>query len=91
MLSKHPSYQPFEFMATGMATVTNNNEDNLWFLQNEQNCLLSEPSPTAMAEAIGRLIENNTLRRTIAKNGYESLGYTWEQQTQTIWNYISKT
>lgn len=88
MLSKHPSYQPFEFMASGMATVTNNNEDNLWLLKNGDNCLLSEPSPVAMAEAIGRLIEDEKLRKKIAKNGYNSLGYTWEQQTEMIWNDI---
>ncbi|HEY5268125.1 MAG TPA: hypothetical protein VII94_03245, partial [Candidatus Saccharimonadales bacterium] len=36
MLSKHPSYQPFEFMACGMATVTNRNEDNLWLFKDRQ-------------------------------------------------------
>jgi glycosyltransferase involved in cell wall biosynthesis len=90
MLSKHPSYQPFEFMASGMATVTNNNEDNLWMLKNGQNCLLSEPSPAAMAESIGKLIDDPDLRKKIAKNGYNSLGYTWEQQTEMIWNDIKQ-
>lgn len=90
MLSKHPSYQPFEFMASGIATVTNNNEDNLWLLKDGENCLLSEPSPSAMAEKIGLLIEDDKLRLKIAKNGYESLGYTWVQQTDMIWNDISK-
>ncbi len=88
MLSKHPSYQPFEFMASGMATVTNNNEDNLWLLKDNVNCLLSEPSPAAMIEKISLLIEDENLRNTIAKNGLKSLGYTWEQQTEMIWNYI---
>lgn len=90
MLSKHPSYQPFEFMASGVATVTNNNEDNLWLLQNGYNCILAEPSPTAMAEGIGRLVEDDKLRKKIAKNGHKSLGYTWEQQTETIWNDIKQ-
>jgi glycosyltransferase involved in cell wall biosynthesis len=88
MLSKHPSYQPFEFMASGMATVTNSNEDNLWFLRNGENCLVSEPSPSAMVEAISALVDNNNLRNKVAKNGYKSLGYTWDQQTQMIWNDI---
>jgi len=88
MLSKHPSYQPFEFMASGMATVTNNNEDNLWLLKDGQNCLLSEPSASAMAEKISLLIDDKKLRQKIAKNGLDSLGYTWPQQTETIWNDI---
>lgn len=90
MLSKHPSYQPFEFMASGMATVTNNNEDNLWFLEDGKNCLVSEPSPAAMADAISALIDDPDLRIKIARGGYNSLGYTWQQQTEMIWNDISK-
>ncbi|NTU72758.1 glycosyltransferase family 4 protein [Candidatus Roizmanbacteria bacterium] len=88
MLSKHPSYQPFEFMASGVATVTNNNEDNLWLLKDGYNCLISEPSPAAMAEKIGLLIENEKLRNKIIKNGLNSLGYTWGQQTDMVWNDI---
>jgi GT2 family glycosyltransferase len=88
MLSKHPSYQPFEFMASGMATVTNRNEDNLWLLQDGKNCLLAEPSPAAMAEAVGRLVEDSELRESIAKNGHDTLGYTWDQQTEMIWKDI---
>jgi GT2 family glycosyltransferase len=88
MLSKHPSYQPFEFMASGMATVTNKNEDNLWLLKDGVNCLLSEPSPAAMVEKISILIEDKSLREKIVSNAYKSLGYTWEQQTEMIWNYI---
>jgi O-antigen biosynthesis protein len=91
MLSKHPSYQPFEFMASGMATVSNTNEDNLWMLKDGENCLLSEPSPKAMAEKISQLIDDKKLRQKISKNGLKSLGYTWDQQTGMIWNDISKT
>jgi len=88
MLSKHPSYQPFEFMASGMATVTNNNEDNLWMLKDGKNCLLGEPSPADMAAKIGMLIEDKKLRELIARNGLKTLGYTWPQQTEMIWNDI---
>lgn len=89
MLSKHPSYQPFEFMASGMATVTNNNEDNLWLLKDGTNCLLAEPSSAAMAEKIGQLIDDKNLRTKIANNGHDFIaGYTWDQQLETIWNDI---
>lgn len=91
MLSKHPSYQPFEFMASGMATVTNNNEDNLWLLKNRENSIVTEPSPAAMVDGIGALIEDERLRKKIAKAGHDYIaGYTWEQQLDTIWNDISK-
>lgn len=90
MLSKHPSYQPFEFMASGMATVTNNNEDNLWFLKDGQNCLLSEPSAKAMAEKITQLINDSRLRSSISRKGLTALGYTWPQQLEMIWNDVKK-
>jgi glycosyltransferase involved in cell wall biosynthesis len=89
MLSKHPSYQPFEFMASGMATVTNNNEDNLWLLKDGINCLIAEPSAADMALKISRLIDDKGLRENIANNGHEFIkGYNWDQQVETIWNDI---
>ncbi|MEI7674232.1 MAG: glycosyltransferase [bacterium] len=88
MLSKHPSYQPFEFMATGVATVTNNNEDNLWLLKHETNCLIAEPSPAAMAEQIGRLIDDKKLREKIQKGGCDSVSTNWDLQTERIWKSI---
>lgn len=91
MLSKHPSYQPFEFMATGVATVTNNNEDNLWFLKNGTNCLISEPSPAAMAEKIGWLIDDEKLRRKIQDGGYNTVRTNWEEPVSVIWNDILKS
>jgi O-antigen biosynthesis protein len=90
MLSKHPSYQPFEFMACGMATVTNRNEDNLWFFKDGENCLLAEPSATAMAEKIGTLVEDEPLRRKIAKNGEKSVSFNWQPELQKIWEYIKQ-
>lgn len=91
MLTKHPSYQPFEFMASGMATVTNNNEDNVWMLKHEENCLLAEPSTTAMAEQIGRLIDDASLRARIVNGGLNSVKNEWDWQTKIIWNDILKS
>lgn len=91
MLSKHPSYQPFEFMASGMATVTNNNEDNLWLLRHEENCLLAEPSPKAMVEQISRLIEDEKLRKKIVKNSLKTVENEWQWQTELIWNDLKNS
>lgn len=90
MLSKHPSYQPFEFMACGMATVSNRNEDNLWFLKDGQNCLLAEPSAADMAEKIGQLIEDSALRERISEAGTKGVSSDWEKQVEIIWNDIKK-
>jgi glycosyltransferase involved in cell wall biosynthesis len=90
MLSKHPSYQPFEFMASGMATVTNNNEDNLWFLKDGTNALVAEPSPAAMAEKIGWLIDDIELRSKIQRGGAKSVTNDWQTQIDMIYNDIVK-
>lgn len=91
MLSKHPSYQPFEFMASGMATVSNRNEDNLWLFKDGVNCLLSEPSPTAMAEKISQLIDDERLRLKIANTGQRNINREWRTQLDSIWQYIKST
>jgi len=88
MLTKHPSYQPFEYMASGMATVTNNNEDNLWLFRHDDNCLIAEPSPAAMTEQIRRLIDDEDLRQKIIKNGLKSVENECEWQLDIVWNDI---
>jgi hypothetical protein len=90
MLSRHPSYQPFEFMASGMATVSNYNESNLWFLKNEENCLLAEPSPVAMAEKIGLLIEDDHLRRRIATAGLQSVSSDWDGVFEHVASFLNE-
>lgn len=90
MLSKHPSYQPFEFMASGVATVTNNNEDNLWLLKHEENCLISEPSPKAMVEQISRLIDDRQLRDRIKKNGLDTISMDWDKEIRKTWEKLFK-
>jgi hypothetical protein len=72
-----------------MATVINRNEDHLWLHKDGKNCLLSEPSPAAMAESIGRLVDSPALRKKIAKGGEDLLKNTWDKQTKLVWNYIT--
>ncbi len=85
MLNKHPSYQMLEYTASGVATVMNYNEDHNWIYQDGVNCLLSEPSPAAMADKIGRLIDDKKLRLQLVKNAQKLMKYTWQQQTEAIW------
>lgn len=91
MLSRHPSYQPLEFMASGMATVTNRNEDNLWLLRDGENCLLSEPSPAAMAERVGELVCDDRLRMSIARKGHEEVSRrSWDSEIDGVWRQIEE-
>jgi glycosyltransferase involved in cell wall biosynthesis len=90
MHTKHPSYQPFEFMASGMATVSNINPATTWLLRDGENCLLTPPLPTPTAERLGRLIEDPELRTRIAAAGLEEVRrYRWEDQIESVWRAIT--
>lgn len=69
MFTKHPSYQPLEYMASGCATVTNRNEANSWLFEDGRNALLTIPTVSSVADALGRLIEDTRLRSTIVAGG----------------------
>jgi glycosyltransferase involved in cell wall biosynthesis len=80
MYSRHPSYQPFEFMATGCAVVTNHNSATRWLLKDGENALLVEPMAASVAEAIGTLIDDADLRRRLVARGYASVpSSTWDE------------
>jgi glycosyltransferase involved in cell wall biosynthesis len=90
MLSKHPSYQPFEFMASGMATVSNINPATAWLLRDGENCLLTPPLPTPTADRLGRLVTDVGLRRRIAAAGREEVSrYEWDEQIERVWEAIN--
>jgi O-antigen biosynthesis protein len=90
MHTKHPSYQPFEFMASGMATVSNLNPATAWLLRDEDNCLLTPPLPTPTAHRLGRLVQDAELRARIAAAGLaEVRRYRWEDQIERVWRAIT--
>ncbi|RTE08163.1 glycosyltransferase [Paenibacillus whitsoniae] len=52
MMTRHPSYLPFELMASGCLVVANKNPWNTWMLQDGVNCKVAEASVSCIAEAI---------------------------------------
>lgn len=89
MLTKHPSYQPLEFMASGMATVSNANPATAWLLRDGENCLLTRPLASATAGRLGELVEDPQLRARLAAAGLEQVrGYRWEEQIERVWDAI---
>jgi glycosyltransferase involved in cell wall biosynthesis len=89
MLTRHPSYQPLEFMASGMATVTNRNPHTAWLLRHEETALLADPLPALVAEQVGRLVEDSGLRARLAAAGRaEATSRTWEDELERAWTEI---
>ena len=90
MHTKHPSYQPFEFMASGVATVSNINPATAWLLRDGENCLLTPPLPTPTARQLARLVEDSQLRQRIAAAGLQEVRrYRWEDQIEQVWRAIT--
>jgi O-antigen biosynthesis protein len=91
MVTKHPSYQPLEFMASGMACVSNANRDTAWFLEDGRNCLLARPAPGAIADRLGELVEDAALRERIVAAGLEQVrGLGWDDQIERVWRAMTK-
>lgn len=90
MFSRHPSYQPFEYLAAGVAPVANVNASTSWFLRDGENCLVVEPYPSMIAEAVGRLIENEQLRESIVERGQQELAEgNWKREFDRIWSFVT--
>ena len=89
MFSKHPSYQPFEYMASGCAVVTNYNPHNLWFFKDNENSMLVMPTVDGVFNALKILIIDAQLRRKLAINGLETISKSsWDEQCSIIMNYL---
>ena len=58
MMTKHPSYLPFEFMACGGLLVSNQNPANSWLLKDNENCLLAPASAPAIAQRLAYAIDH---------------------------------
>lgn len=92
MVSKHPSYQPFEYLAAGVAPVVNRNAATAWMLEDGKNCLVTEPFTSSIAEAVSRLVDDGGLRRSIADHGREQVTATvWDEELGRVWEFISGT
>lgn len=73
MATPHPSYLPFEFMATGCLSVGIYNPGTTWFYKHEQNCLLSEASTTCLTDTLERALREEKLRANIAQNALNDI------------------
>ena len=89
MFTPHPSYQPLEYMACGCATVSNINENNVWLLKDKENCILSEPVISCVAENIIDLLEDDNMRKHIISNGLKTVkDYDWESVLKDISHFV---
>ncbi|SRR6266498_1273842 len=91
MFTKHPSYLPFEFMASGCMVVSNKNTATKWFLQDGYNCMLTDSTPTCIAETLEEALLNVKKREEIVTNAHQmilSQFSDWESQMNKIYRFM---
>ncbi len=91
MLTRHPSYLPFELMASGCLVVTNRNAATTWLLRDRGNCLLVEPSIESIATAIEQGLDESALRQRIiheAKTEIDAKYSDWKPQLDKLFAFM---
>ncbi|MFO0957366.1 MAG: glycosyltransferase [Isosphaeraceae bacterium] len=90
MFTRHPSYLPLEFMASGCLVVTNRNPATGWLLKDGENCLLVEPTVDSLADALERGLDES-IRRPIIRNAHEMIRdhyADWDAQIERTWQFV---
>lgn len=91
MMTRHPSYLPVELMACGSLVITNRNPDTAWLLEDGENCLLADGSPTSLVERVEEGLRNVPLRRRITETAsrvVEQHYSDWDQEIEKIYQYM---
>ena len=89
MYTAHPSYQPFEFMASGCATVSNFNRYTQWFLRDGENAALTHSTPTCIAERILEVLQDENLRHRIVEGGLKTVStLEWDAALERIMKFV---
>ena len=91
MMTKHPSYLPFEFMSCGGLLISNNNRANHWLLRDGENCLLAPASAPAIADCLTGAIDHYDDLFPVRHSGWEMIRRNhsnWDQTFANVWAFI---
>ena len=91
MMTKHPSYLPFEMMACGVLVVSNFNSSTQWLLKDKENCLIANPSASCITEKISEAINRYEDFEVIVNNATNHIKYNyadWSIELQKIYEFI---
>jgi GT2 family glycosyltransferase len=89
--TRHPSYLPFELMASGCVVVSNYNHATSWLLRDGVNCFLSHASPSCLCETIEKTLINTEIRKKIAANALSTIqkSYSdWDREMEKIYQFM---
>ena len=87
MFTAHPSYIPFEAMASGCAVLTNHNPANAWFFRPGETAWRPGASVSAQLSAFLQLTDA-ALRARIAAGGERTVRQTtWKKSLPACWPF----
>ncbi|MFZ4731649.1 MAG: glycosyltransferase [Pirellulales bacterium] len=92
MMTRHPSYLPFEFMACGGLLVSNDNPANHWLLADGENCLLAPASAPAIAERLAEAVDRYDDLLPVRRRGWEQIRShhtSWDRAFADVWAFIA--
>jgi GT2 family glycosyltransferase len=82
---------PLESMATGGAVVCTDAHGNRDFCRDGDNCLMPEPTVTAVSGALARLLGDAELRERLGREGIATAAdYAWERRIDALERFLSE-
>lgn len=91
MFTRHPSYLPLEFMASGCLVITNRNPATTWLLRDHENCLLTEPSVESIATTVEQALCDKPLSERITRSAraeIEEKYAAWNTQLEKVFAFM---
>jgi glycosyltransferase involved in cell wall biosynthesis len=80
---------PLEAMATGAAVVCTDADGNRDYCRDGVNCLMPDPTPSAVSDALGRLLADPELRRRLGEAGLTTAaGYDWPSRIDALERFL---
>ncbi|MGC8622105.1 MAG: glycosyltransferase [Caldisphaera sp.] len=85
------SLVPIQLAASGCIVVTNKGPNVEYLFKNRKNCLLTDMSPTLIANTVEELFKDYDLRKRIFNEGIKSTKSTsWNKEFEKVYNKVFK-
>jgi glycosyltransferase involved in cell wall biosynthesis len=82
---------PLESMATGGAVLCTDAHGNRDFCVDGENCLMPDPNPGAVSEALARLLGDPQLRERLGQAGIQTAReYAWERRIDALERFLDR-
>jgi glycosyltransferase involved in cell wall biosynthesis len=82
---------PLEAMATGAAVVCTDAHGNRDFCRDGENCLMPEPTVSAVSEALRRVLTDRPLRERLGGAGRRTAeDYAWERRIDGLEQFLAR-